>query len=71
MHSRQHEAGQLPLVFNAIERYEKDIALCTCCQLIATITDVLKLMMSIDAPGTTCGTVEWSIPLEKAYQPTS
>ena len=58
---------QLPLVFNAIERYEKDMALCThCLQLITTITYVLKLTMSIDAPGTIHRTAEWSIPLEKS-----
>ena len=35
------------------------MALCTCCQLIATITDVLNLTMLIDAPGTirNCGVV--------------
>ena len=54
---------QLPLVFNAIERYEKRYGFVACCQLILTITDVLKLVktdaMSIDAPGTirNCGVV--------------
>ena len=30
------------------------------------VSDVLKPTMSIDAPGTIRGTVEWSIPLEKS-----
>ena len=30
MHTRQHEVGQDNVVFNAIERYKKDMALCMC-----------------------------------------
>ena len=50
---------QLPLVFNAIERYEKD-------GFVHVLSDVLKPTMSIDAPGTIRGTAEWSISLEKS-----
>ena len=60
--TRQAKKTQLPLVFNAIERYEK-IWLCACA---GVLSDVLKPTMSIDAPGTIRGTVEWSIPLEKS-----
>ena len=56
---------QLPLVFTAIERYEKRYG------FVHVLSDVLKPTMSIDAPGTICGrlvrgTVEWSISLEKS-----
>ena len=50
----------LPLVFNAIEKYEKRYG------FVHVLSDVLKPTMSIDAPGTIRGTVEWSIPLEKS-----
>ena len=36
---------QLPLVFNAIEKYEKD-------GFVHVLSEVLKPMMSIDAPKT-------------------
>ena len=51
---------------------KKDMALCMCCQLIATITDVLKLTMSIDALGTiqNCGVV-YSIAEKLVNQLTS
>ena len=51
MHTRQHKAGQgktqLPLVFNAIEKYEKKIWLCA-----RAVGRSLKPTMSIDAPRT-------------------
>ena len=37
---------QLPLVFNAIEKYEKRYG------FVHVLSDVLKPTMSIDAPGT-------------------
>ena len=66
MHTRQHKAGQENAVnavtfsVNAIEKYEKRYG------FVHVLSDMLKQTMSIDAPGTIRGTVEWSIPLEKS-----
>ena len=60
MHTRQAKKTQLPLVFNATETYEKRYG------FVHVLSDVLKPTMSIDAPGTIRGTVEWFIPLEKS-----
>ena len=68
MHTRQHKAGQENAVnavtfsVNAIEKYEKRYG------FVHVLSDVLKQTMSIDAPGTIRGTVEWSIPLTPTYK---
>ena len=54
MHTRQAKKTQLPLVFNAIERYEKRYG------FVHVLSDVLKPTMSIDAPANNprdCGVV--------------
>ena len=56
---------QLPLVFNAIERYEKRYGFVHVLLINCYHYECVKLMMSIDAPEQS-GTVEWSIPLEKS-----
>ena len=63
---------QMSLVFNAIEMYEKNMALCACCQLITTIMDVLKLPDDVDQ--CTRNNLElWNGVFHgrKAYQPVS
>ena len=67
IHARQHEAGQENAVTFSVycyERYEKRYGFVHV--LSDARSDVLKPTMSIDAPGTIRGTVEWSIPLEKS-----
>ena len=56
---------QLPLVFNAIEGYEKRYGFVHVLLINRYHYECVKLTMSIDAPEQS-GTVEWSIPLKKS-----